>query len=192
MRITVNHDRFDTTQEPFGLAWTITSPYTDVANSAYYAHILWVAQQRIMGGCQTTRFCPHSAISRGALAQALANGLDLPRTRTDYYTDDEGSRFESGINRLRAAGLTSGCGGGRYCPRSQVNRGALATALATALRLPAADRDYFTDDNRNRHEANINRIARAGITTGCGSGRYCPDAIVPRDQAAVFLRRAFD
>jgi Subtilase family len=192
VRITVNHDRFDTTQEPFGLAWALTSPYTDVTGSKYYAHILWVAQQRIMGGCQAAKFCPHATITRGALAQALSDGLNLPRTSTDFYSDDEGSRFESGINRLRAAGLTTGCGGDRYCPGALVTRGALATALATALRLPAADRDYFTDDNRSRHEANINRIARAGITTGCSGSRYCPGGLVPRDQAAVFLRRAFD
>jgi hypothetical protein len=73
-----------------------------------------------------------------------------------------------------------------------VRRGYLATALAWALRLPATSKDFFTDDEGSRHEANINRIAAAGITAGCGDGRYCPDYRVRRSQAAAFLRNAFD
>ena len=192
MRITVRHDRFDTSQEPFGLAWSLTSPFADIEGSKYYGQILWVAQRSIMAGCTSTRFCPGSSLTRGELAQALADGLDLPGTSTDFYSDDENSRFEGGINRLTAAGLTGGCGGGKYCPGDTVRRGPLATALARALGLPAASRDYFRDDDHNRHEANINRIAAAGITSGCGGGDYCPDARVRREQAAAFLRNAFD
>ena len=33
MRITVRHDRFDASQEPFGLAWALTSPFTDIGRS---------------------------------------------------------------------------------------------------------------------------------------------------------------
>ncbi len=77
-------------------------------------------------------------------------------------------------------------------PAGTVRRGRLATALARALRLPATSRDYFSDDEGSPHEATINRIAAAGITSGCGGGDFCPDARVRREQAAAFLRRAFD
>jgi hypothetical protein len=73
-----------------------------------------------------------------------------------------------------------------------VRRGALASALALALSLPASSRDYFDDDDGHRHEAAINRIAAAGIATRCGDGNYCPDSRVPRERAAQFLKRAFD
>jgi hypothetical protein len=33
-------------------------------------------------------------------------------------------------------------------------------------------------------------MVRSGITAGCGSGRYCPDAAVSRAQMAVFLLKA--
>ena len=35
----------------------------------------------------------------------------------------------------------------------------------------------------------IEKIFRAGITSGCGSGAYCPDTAVSRDQMAIFLIR---
>ena len=41
MRIEVRHDRFDATQEPFGLAWSLTSPFTDVGASKFYGDILF-------------------------------------------------------------------------------------------------------------------------------------------------------
>jgi hypothetical protein len=168
-------------------------PFTDVAGSKWEAAITWVYQRRVMDGCTETRFCPTASISRGALAQALADGLRLPPTTDDFYADDDGSRFEDGINRLAAAGLARGCGGENYCPSQTMRRGPLATALAFALQLPPATQDYFSDDEGGPHEDSINRIAAAGITSsGCGGGKFCPSWLVPRGQAAVFLRNAFD
>lgn len=167
-------------------------PFTDSSGSKFAAAIAWVYQAGIMDGCTQTEFCPKGYLTRGALASALANGLNLPPTSTDYYADDDGNRYEDDINRLAAAGLTRGCGNGDYCPGQAVRRGQLATALAWALNLPTTSTDYFSDDDGNRHEANINRIAAAGISGGCGDGRYCPDYRVRRAQAAAFLRNAFD
>ena len=50
----------------------------------------------------------------------------------------------------------------------------------------------FWDDDHNIHEAQIEAIAAAGITFGCGSDLYCPDQAVTRGQMAAFLRRGFD
>ena len=35
----------------------------------------------------------------------------------------------------------------------------------------------------------IEKVFRAGITTGCGGGNYCPNQLVTRDQMAVFILR---
>jgi hypothetical protein len=37
----------------------------------------------------------------------------------------------------------------------------------------------------------IEQLAREGITAGCGNNNYCPEAVVTRDQMAVFLVRTF-
>ena len=155
------------------------TPFTDIAGSPSEASITWVYAHDIMGGCTSTRFCPDGSLTRGQLAKSLAEALDLPPTGTDFYSDDESSRFEGAINRLTAAGLTGGCGGGKYCPGQMVRRGGLATALARALHLPATGTDFFNDDESSPHESNINRIAAAGITSGCGGGRLLPNGRRP-------------
>ncbi len=36
----------------------------------------------------------------------------------------------------------------------------------------------------------VEALVDSGITSGCGSGNYCPDATVTRAQMAVFLAKA--
>jgi hypothetical protein len=48
------------------------------------------------------------------------------------------------------------------------------------MQLNEATQDYFTDDAGSPHEADINRLAEAGITDGCAPQLYCPDDTVTR------------
>jgi hypothetical protein len=41
-------------------------------------------------------------------------------------------KFHTAIGRVAGAGITSGCGGSRYCPSDTVNRGSMAAFLARA------------------------------------------------------------
>jgi hypothetical protein len=50
----------------------------------------------------------------------------------------------------------------------------------------------FSDTAGSIHADAIGGIAAAGITLGCGGGRYCPSAPVRRDEMASFLARALD
>jgi hypothetical protein len=68
----------------------------------------------------------------------------------------------------------------------------MASFIARALDLPKTSKDYFRDDNGTTHESNINRLAKAGLTTGCGTRRYCPNEVVTRAQLATFLSRILD
>lgn len=48
----------------------------------------------------------------------------------------------------------------------------------------------FTDvPPSHTFRTDISRVAEAGITAGCGGGKYCPDAEVTRGQMAAFLAR---
>ena len=167
-------------------------PFTDIAGTSWEAAITWVYQHGVMGGCSATKFCPRRDLTRGALAQALADGLDLPATGADFFTDDGGSRFEDGINRLAAAGLARAAATATTARPRPCGAGGSPPRWPRALQLPSAGRDYFSDDEDSPHEGSINRASAAGITTGCGNGRYCPSDRVSRGHAAVFLRNAFD
>jgi hypothetical protein len=167
-----------------------TSGFTDLGTSKFIDDIEWLVEQEITSGCAPLRFCPRAAVSRAAMATFLERAFDIPGASADYFTDDEASSHEPAINSVRQANLTNGCAHVRYCPDLSVSRAQMATFLDRALALPDTDVDFFTDDEGSVHEDAINRIAAAGITTGCGSGRFCPRAKVSREQMAAFLRRA--
>jgi glucose/arabinose dehydrogenase len=170
----------------------VAPPFSDVTQSLFLDDINWIYYAGITSGCGGGRYCPTSSVTREQMASFLVRALGLPGTSTDFFTDDETSIHESDINRLAAAGITTGCTATTYCPRDPVRREQMASFLARALKLPPTGADYFTDDETSIHEQNINRIRAAGIASGCSATLYCPKSFVTREQMAAFLHRALD
>jgi hypothetical protein len=165
-------------------------PFDDVDGFEY--EIAWLYREGITGGCTAARFCPNDPVTRGQMAAFLNRALELPSTTTDFFDDDDGTTFETDINRLAAAGITGGCDTRRFCQNANVTREQMASFLARAFGLPGSSTDFFTDDNTSIHEGQINALAASGITGGCAAGRYCPKSNVTREQMAAFLYRAFN
>jgi len=113
-----------------------------------------------------------------------------PKPMGISFSDIGSSSFGADIIWMAEAGITSGCGGGKFCPKETVTREQMASFLARALSLPASSMDFFTDDEASGHEADINRLAASGITGGCADGEFCPTRPVTREQMASFLSRA--
>ena len=61
-------------------------------------------------------------------------------------------------------------------------------AMAFPLGVLAGHRFVDVPDSNTFHD-DIEAIAVAGVTTGCGSGKYCPKDPVTREQMAGFLNR---
>ncbi len=120
----------------------------------------------------------------------------LAVTSPYHFTDITTSVHRDDIVYIWRRGITKGCNppdNTLYCPDESVTRGQMAAFLVRALGLPSTDRDFFTDDEGNVFENDINRLAAAGITKGCNppdNTRYCPDDSVTRGQMAAFLNRA--
>lgn len=112
------------------------------------------------------------------------------------FDDIIGNTFEGDIEWLANVGVTKGCnppGNTLFCPSRAVTRDVMAAFLSRYLELPAASKDYFTDDDGSIFEDDINRVAEAGITRGCnppGNDHFCPTRTVDRGQMAAFLVRA--
>jgi uncharacterized protein YkwD len=166
--------------------------FYDTHGTAFGDDITWLVQAGITTGCAQGYFCPTAPVSREQMASFLVRAKNMPASPTDYFVDDASSMHQGDINSLALAGVTTGCATARYCPLWNVSREQMATFLARALGLPSTQVDYFWDDTGRVHEADINRMAAAGLTTGCGGGRYCPGGAVTREQMAAFLHRAFD
>ena len=184
--------RFNTTGTALTILGNGSVCVNDWTGTPIEADAAWAFQSGLTGGCRVNLLCPNDPVTRAELASWLARAFGSPATANDYFTDDETSTREGDINRATAAGITTGCGPTTYCPRAIASRGALATYLVRALGLPPTSTDYFTDDQGNAHEADINALAEAGIATGCGTGLYCPTAAVLRGPLTTFFHRAFD
>ncbi len=177
-------------------------PFADVSSSHTFAsEIAWLAEEGITRGCNppsNSRFCPDSYVNRGQMAAFLVRALGLTAgANSNRFSDDNGSVYESDINKLATAGMTRGCNppaNTKFCPDSTITRGQMAAFLARARNLSGANRNYFDDDDGSLFEDDINRLARANITRGCNpptNDHFCPNSKVTRGQMAAFLARAF-
>ena len=118
------------------------------------------------------------------IAPPSAIFTDVP---LDYWAN-------SYIERLYNAGITGGCGTGVYCPDSTVTRAQMAVFLLKGMHgssftppVIGASTGFADVATDYWAAAWIKQLAAEGITGGCGTGNYCPDATVTRAQMAVFL-----
>lgn len=137
-------------------------------------------------------------MTRAQMATFVARALNLGPATDDYFTDDEDSVHEGGINRIREVGITEGCNpptNDQFCPDQTMTRGQMAAFLARAFDFAPTDEDFFVDDEGHLFERAINRMAAEGVTQGCNppaNDRFCPDDPVTRGQMATFLTRVSD
>lgn len=126
------------------------------------------------------------------LLSALWSVAAVAQTFTDV---PEGYWAGPYIEILAANGITSGCGGGNYCPEAPVTRAEMAVFLERGMNggsfsPPPASGNVFLDVGAGDFAAAwIERLYADGITAGCGNNRYCPNSVVTRDQMAVLLLR---
>ena len=115
------------------------------------------------------------------------------------------------IHYIYSRGVTTGCAAGLYCPYTLLPRWQMAIFLARSMLGPgvpiptsgtvpgigtyncsSGGNSLFTDVPKTDVACPaVHYIYSQGVTTGCGSGIYCPNALLPRWQMAIFLVRAF-
>jgi hypothetical protein len=121
---------------------------------------------------------------------------DEPLPPGGTFWDDYLNIHEPNIEAVAAARITRGCNpptSDQFCPERSLTRGEMAAFLVRALDLPYTTEDFFSDDGESIFQADINRLAAAGVTKGCNppdNNRFCPDSGVTRGQMAAFLVRA--
>ncbi|HSK75389.1 MAG TPA: ELWxxDGT repeat protein, partial [Thermoanaerobaculia bacterium] len=102
------------------------------------------------------------------------------------------------VEALAAAGLTTGCAPGQFCPGSPVSRAEIAIFLTRGTRgpdfvPPPATGTLFEDVPAGHWAASwIEQLAQDGFTGGCNAAPplYCPGRSLTRAEMAIFLLRA--
>jgi hypothetical protein len=174
--------------------------FRDDDGNVHEGSIEAIAADGITRGCNppvNDRYCPTNSVTRGQMAAFLVRALNLGPAGVDHFSDDAGLVFEDDINRLAASGITRGCNppaNDNYCPGKPVTRGQMAAFLVRGYGYTdPGEGNRFADDDGSQFEADIDRLAMAGITLGCNppeNTQFCPDDQVRRDQMASFLARA--
>ena len=109
------------------------------------------------------------------------------------------STFAPWIEELADQGITTGCGGGLFCPENLVTRRQMAIFLLKTRHgsgyVPPACAGIFDDVACPGAPAVdfIEQLAAEGITGGCSASPplYCPDGTSTRGQMAVFITKTF-
>jgi predicted outer membrane repeat protein len=161
----------------------------------------------ITTGCNPSplSYCPENQVTRAEMAVFLLRAKHgagyVPPAPTHDFADVPvtGKEWmEPWIEQFYAEGITTGCGGGNYCPENNVTRAEMAVFVLRALNgggyTPPAATHTFADvpvTGKEWMEPWIDQFAAQGITTGCGGGNYCPENNVTRAEMAVFIDRAY-
>jgi len=97
----------------------------------------------ITGGCGTNplNYCPDGPVTRAQMAflllRAKHGAAYTPPNATGIFTDVPTSFWAANwIEQLAAEGITTGCGGGNYCPEAPVTRAEMAKFLVITFNLP--------------------------------------------------------
>ena len=168
------------------------SGFSDVSGHLFESDITWLVKEGITSGCGSNKFCPNKSVTRGQMAAFLNRALNLKSAPSAKFADTDGHLFELDVDRLFAAGITTGCAPNKFCPDRLVTRGEMAAFLVRGFKLKAGGSSPFTDISNSVFAADIVALEKSGITHGCSPTTFCPKQYVTRGQMAAFLRRAMD
>jgi hypothetical protein len=163
----------------------------------------------IISGYGDGTYHPGDPVTRDQMAayisRALAGGDEgVPEfTGTPTLPDvDEEHWALDYVEHAAAQNVIAGYGDGSYHPEEQVNRAQMAVYVARALVAPtgeAALADYVAAEPRDFPDVpsdhwaytHIEYCVEKGVVSGYEDGNYHPEAVVTRDQMAVYIARAF-
>ena len=190
--------------------YTVSQIFSDVPTPGKEWMEPWINafyDRGITSGCGTGPliYCPENDVTRAEMAVFLLRAKHgagySPPAASHYFADVPvtGKEWmEPWIDQYYREGMTTGCGGGNYCPENNVTRAEMAVFVLRALHgggygPPAASGDFLDVPVAGKEwmEPWIIQFRNEGITSGCGGGNYCPENNVTRAEMAVFVGRAY-
>ena len=145
--------------------------------------------------CPGNAFYAKMPFLRSAVAYAMASSpgpvAPPPPPPPPTFSDTAGSVHAPSIAALVRAGLTGGCGNGRFCPDQHISRAQAVSLLVRATARPLKGGQRFSDVPADHtHAGAIAAAVDAGFITGFADGTFHPEAPLTREQLATVLGRA--
>ena len=187
---------------PPAFAQTSTGTFFDVPSDYWaYAYIEAIYSAGITVGCGSENYCPSEDVTRGQMAAFIIRALygeTFSYTQKPYFTDVPATdSFFKYIQKLKDMNITTLSGA--YFPSEGVTRDEMAAFLVRARQVKAGQptesftytqTPYFTDVLATDPYFTYVQNSKDNGITGV-AGTYDPNEIVPRDQMAAFIARAF-
>ena len=187
---------------------TGVSNFSDVSETYWaYSCIKTIYDSGITSGCyRGVEFCPNNPVTRAQVAILILRAKNgnkyVPPKGTGTIFGDVPSTYWAvdRAEQLAIEGITSGCSSSPklFCLNDLTTRAQIAILILRAKHgssytPPVAQGNLFNDVSVTTWGAAwIEQLYKEGITSGCGSGNYCPNRPVTRAEIAIFLTRAFN
>ncbi|MBZ0156115.1 MAG: S-layer homology domain-containing protein [Alphaproteobacteria bacterium] len=173
-----------------------TKTFSDISPSYWaYEYINALYESGITTGCGGGRYCPSDRVTRAQMAAFIVRanfGEDFSYTVTPYFSDVPASTpYFKYVQKLKDEGITTVSS--LYDSEGEVTRGQAAAFIVRAKfgeSFSYTATPYFSDvPAENPYFRYVQKLKDEGITTV--SGQYAIDTVIPRDQMAALLSRAF-
>jgi hypothetical protein len=177
--------------------------FSDLAGYAWAKEAVeTLAGKGVVSGKGESLFDPGAAVTRAEFAALVTMMLKYqasPGTGQPFQDVPETAWYHGAVAAAYTAGLISGRSTGQFDPEGSITRQEMAAIIAKALEkkgyLPAeaGQLDAFSDRGEIAGWAQAaSAIAiREGIISGMGDGRFAPEEMATRAQAAVMLHRLY-
>ncbi|EOP74145.1 MULTISPECIES: S-layer homology domain-containing protein [Bacillus] len=126
-----------------------------------------------------------------------AKGLETGSTKTPFTDVAENSIYAKFIAAAEANKIMAGLGDGKFGPDEKLTRAQMAQLLVNAYGFKADDNNKKTFNDIDglswaTAKSSIETLASLGIVAGEGEGKFNPNGVVTREQAAQFIFNAMN
>ena len=172
-----------------------TSPFSDVATSAYYYEaVKWAQEKGITGGIGNGLFGPNQPCTRAQIVTFLwrAAGSPEPKSMSSFSDVSADSYYAKAVAWAVENGITTGTGDGKFSPDATCTRAQSVTFLFRAIGKLVDSKAEFSDVLTDSYYANaVAWAVENGVTNGIGDGLFGPDNSCTRAQIVTFLYRSY-
>jgi hypothetical protein len=114
--------------------------FVDTAGSTFKDDIDKIRVADVTKGCNpptNNKYCPDKFVTRGQMAAFMTRAFGFTNVGSaNYFQDTADSVFKTDIDKIRVAGVTSGCNppaNNLFCPKDYVTRAQMAAFLHRAM-----------------------------------------------------------
>ncbi|KMP34587.1 S-layer protein [Bacillus cereus] len=176
------------------------SAFKDVPKGHWSADAInAMAAKGIISGMGDGLFGFGEDVTRAQVATFMvkAKGIETGSTKTPFTDVDENEWYAQFVAAAEANKIMGGLGDNKFGPKDKLTRAQMAQLLVNAYGFKADENNKKTFNDIDglswaTAKSSIETLASLGLIAGEGEGKFNPNAVVTREQAAQFIYNAMN